>query len=64
MTISKTNTGLQIPSETEMLLKSKKLGLEGITNSNGHQFEQTQGDSEGQGGAWNAGVHGVTKSWT
>ena len=46
-----------------MLLKSK-LGLEGITDSNGHQFEHTQGDSEGQGRAWRAGVHGVTESWT
>ena len=47
-----------------MLLKSKKLGLEGITGSNGHQFEQTQGDSEGQEGAWRTAVHGVTKSLT
>ena len=30
---------------------------------NGHEFEQTQGDSEGQE-AWHAAVHGVTKSET
>ena len=29
----------------------------------GHDFEQTQGDSEGQG-SWLATVHGVAKSWT
>ena len=29
----------------------------------GHEFEQTLGDSEGQG-AWRAAVHGVAKSWT
>ena len=28
---------------------------------NGHEFEQTQGHSEGQG-AWRAAVHGVAKS--
>ena len=30
---------------------------------NGHEFEQTPGDSEGQA-AWSATVHGVSKSWT
>ena len=30
---------------------------------NGHEFEQTPGDSEGQGRLWSA-VHGVTKSQT
>ena len=30
---------------------------------NGHEFEQTPGDSEDRG-AWLAGVHGVTKSGT
>ena len=30
----------------------------------GHGFEQTLGDSEGQGEAWCAAVHGVTKSQT
>ena len=30
---------------------------------NGHEFEQTPGDSEGQE-AWCATVHGVAKSWT
>ena len=30
---------------------------------NGHEFEQTPGDSEGQG-AWRAAVHGVEKSQT
>ena len=30
---------------------------------NGHEFEQTQGDSEGRGSLACA-VHGVTKSWT
>ena len=30
---------------------------------NGHEFEQSQGDSEGQE-AWCAAVHGVTKSQT
>ena len=29
----------------------------------GHEFEQTLGDSEGQG-SLHAAVHGVTKSWT
>ena len=29
---------------------------------NGHEFEQTLGDSEGQG-AWCAAVYGVSKSW-
>ena len=30
---------------------------------NGHELEQTPGDSEGQE-AWGAAVSGVTKSWT
>ena len=30
---------------------------------NGHEFEQTPGDSERQE-AWCAAVHGVAKSWT
>ena len=30
---------------------------------NGHEFEQTQGDSEGQG-SQPAAVHEVTKRWT
>ena len=30
---------------------------------NGHEFEQTIGDSEGQG-SLGAAVHGVAKSWT
>ena len=30
---------------------------------NGHEFESTLGDSEGQG-AWHAVVHGVSKSQT
>ena len=30
---------------------------------NGHEFEQTAGDSEDRG-AWCSAVHGVTKSWT
>ena len=30
---------------------------------NGHEFEQTPGDSEGQE-AWRAAVHGVAKNWT
>ena len=30
---------------------------------NGHEFEQTLGDSEGQG-AWRAAVDGAAKSWT
>ena len=30
---------------------------------NGHESEQTPGDSEGQG-SQPAAVHGVTKSWT
>ena len=29
---------------------------------NGHEFEQTQGDSEGQGNLAHAAVHGVAKS--
>ena len=31
---------------------------------NGHEFEQTLGDSEGQGCIWRALVHGVAKRWT
>ena len=34
--------------------------LDGITNSMGHEFEQTPGDR----GAWHAAVHRVTKSQT
>ena len=30
---------------------------------NGHEFEQTLGDGEGQG-SLGAAVHGVTKRWT
>ena len=30
---------------------------------NGHEFEQTPGNGEGQG-AWHAAVHGVKKSQT
>ena len=30
---------------------------------NGHEFERTLGDGEGQE-AWHAAVHGVVKSWT
>ena len=30
---------------------------------NGHEFEQTQRDGEGQGGLHTA-VHGVAKNWT
>ena len=30
---------------------------------NGHEFEQSLGDGEGQE-AWHSEVHGVTKSWT
>ena len=30
---------------------------------NGHEFEQTLGDSEGQE-AWCVAVHGVRRSWT
>ena len=30
---------------------------------NGHEFEQTPGDSEDRE-AWLAAVHGITKSWT
>ena len=30
---------------------------------NGHEFEQTPGDSEGQG-VWHAAAHGVSKSET
>ena len=30
---------------------------------NGHEFEQTMGDTEGQG-SQSAAVHGVAKSWT
>ena len=35
--------------------------LDSITDSNGHEFEQTPGDDEEQG-AWHAAVHGVAKS--
>ena len=40
--------------------------LDGITNGlklNGHEFEQTPGDSEGQRSLMSV-VHGVAKSWT
>ena len=30
---------------------------------NGHDFEETLGNSEGQE-AWHSAVHGVAKSWT
>ena len=30
----------------------------------GHEFEQTLGDSEGEREAWHAAAHGVAKSWT
>ena len=30
---------------------------------NGHEFEQNPGDSEGDGEAWHATAHWVTKSW-
>ena len=30
---------------------------------NGHEFEQTLGDSKGQE-AWHVAIHGVAKSWT
>ena len=30
---------------------------------NGHEFDPTLGDSEGQG-SWCAAVYGVAKSWT
>ena len=30
---------------------------------NGHEFEQTLGDSEDRG-AWRSVVHGIAKSWT
>ena len=35
--------------------------LDSITDSTGHQSEQTPRDSEG---LWRAAVHGVAKSWT
>ena len=32
---------------------------------NGHEFEKTPGNREGQGSpVWCAAVHGVTESWT
>ena len=31
---------------------------------NGHEFEETLGVGDGQGGAWCAAVHGVAKSRT
>ena len=31
---------------------------------NGYEFEQTPGDSEGQGKPWCTAVHGMAKSWT
>ena len=34
-----------------------------VLKFNGHEFEQTQGDSEGQE-AWRAAVHGVAKNQT
>ena len=37
--------------------------LDGITNSNGHEFEQTLGDGEGQR-SLECCNHGVAKSWT
>ena len=38
--------------------------LGSITNSISHEFEQTLGDSEGQGSLRHAEVDGVTKSLT
>ena len=34
--------------------------LDGITNSMGHEFEQTLGDSDGRG-SWYTAVHGVQR---
>ena len=31
---------------------------------NGHEFEETPGVGDGQGGAWRAAVHEAMKSWT
>ena len=58
--------------KTLMLGKIEGRGRRGATEDemvgwyhrlNGHEFEQTPGDSEGQG-AWRAAVYGVSKSWT
>jgi len=58
--------------KTLMLGKIEGRGRRGATEDemvgwyhrlNGHEFEQTPGDSEGQG-AWRAAVHGVEKSQT
>ena len=38
--------------------------LDGITNSMGHEFEQTLGDSEGQGGLACCGLWGLKESGT
>ena len=36
--------------------------MDGITDSTGHEFEQTVGDSKGQG-SLGCTIHGVAKSW-
>ena len=38
--------------------------LDGVTNSDGHEFEQTQGETVMDMEAWHAAVNGVTKSQT
>ena len=40
--------------------RNKMVGWHHVLN--GHEFEQTPGDGEGQK-AWHAAVFGVTKSW-
>ena len=49
--------------KTLMLGKRKRNKMVGWHHVlNGHEFEQTPGDGEGQK-AWHAAVYGVTKSW-
>ena len=44
-------------------IEGRKKGRDWHHQLNGHEFEQTPGDSEGKG-SLAAAVHRVTKSWT
>ena len=51
----------RIRQEEKRVTEDEMVGWHRLLN--GHELEQTQGDSEGQE-AWRAAVHGVTKSQT
>ena len=48
--------------KTEYRRRRKQEWLDGTTDSNGEEFEQTLGDTAGQRRAWCTAVHEVTKS--